>query len=84
MTIRQLQNQAYSEWNCSTDIQRSYHTFEYYWFERYARVYHLPARIRSAGLFIHKLASICGPVFLPAGHERAVPEQSRVHARMFT
>jgi hypothetical protein len=53
MTTRQLQNQAYKEWNCSQDIKRSYHTFEYYWVERYARVYQLPARIRSAGRFNH-------------------------------
>jgi len=49
MTTRQLQNQAYSEWNCSANIKSCYHTFEYYWVERYARVYHLPARIRSIG-----------------------------------
>lgn len=45
MTTRQLQTIAYQEWQCSPDIKCRYHTFDYYWFERYARVYGLPARI---------------------------------------
>jgi hypothetical protein len=53
MTTRQLQIKAYSEWNCSDEKRNRYHTFEYYWWEKYARVYHLPARIRLFGLHIH-------------------------------
>jgi hypothetical protein len=50
MTTMQLQNQAYSEWSRSPAIKCNYHTFEYYWMERYARVYQLPVRISPAGL----------------------------------
>jgi hypothetical protein len=53
MTTRQLQNQAYREWQSSAGIQCEYHTFEYYWREKYARVYRLPSRPRFAGRIIH-------------------------------
>jgi len=39
MTIRQLQIQAREEWSRSPDIKGRYHTFEYYWAERYERIY---------------------------------------------
>jgi hypothetical protein len=45
MSIRQLQLQAYREWNTTHEIKCHYQTFEYYWWERYARVYRLPSRI---------------------------------------
>lgn len=45
MSARELINQAYREWNHSTKLQYHYHTFAFYWSERYARVYSLPARI---------------------------------------
>ncbi|MCO6411572.1 MAG: hypothetical protein J5I92_02395 [Thiogranum sp.] len=44
MTSTQLQVQALQEWKRSRDIQGRYHTFEYYWWERYARVYQLASR----------------------------------------
>jgi hypothetical protein len=44
MSARELQVQAYREWSHSTELQYRYHTFDYYWSERYARVYRLPAR----------------------------------------
>ena len=53
MTTRQLQIQAYREWNSKPDIKYKYHTFDYYWVERYARVYRLPTRIVSGCRFIH-------------------------------
>ncbi len=42
MSIEQLQLKAYNEWNSSSQIKQHYHTFEFYWWERYARIYHLP------------------------------------------
>lgn len=54
MTTRQLQTQAYTEWSCSSEIKSNYHTFEFYWVERYARVYKLPARAWTVGRFIHR------------------------------
>jgi len=53
MTTRQLQTQAYREWSSSADIKGNYHTFEYYWVERYARVYQLPTRIKPTRRFMH-------------------------------
>ena len=53
MTSRQLQQQAYSEWSGSGDIRRRYHTFEYYWWERYARVYRLLPATRPTGTVSH-------------------------------
>ncbi len=53
MTTRQLQTQAYREWNASPNIKCNYHTFEYYWIEKYARVYQLPVRIKPVGRVIH-------------------------------
>jgi len=53
MTTRKLQNQAYREWNRSPEKRCQYHTFEYYWCERYARVYQLPSRIRPDGQAAH-------------------------------
>jgi hypothetical protein len=49
MSTRQLQIRAYNEWQGSSDIKCRYHTFDYYWFERYVRVYGLPARISGTG-----------------------------------
>ena len=45
MNARPLQIRAYEEWNHSIELKGQYHTFDYYWWERYARVYQLPARI---------------------------------------
>ena len=45
MTTMQLQTQAYREWSRSSDLKCRYCTFDYYWRERYARVYRLPARV---------------------------------------
>ena len=45
MSTRQLQTRAFSEWSRSNELKCRYHTFDYYWWERYARVYRLPARI---------------------------------------
>ena len=45
MSARELQAHAYREWSSSTKLQYHYHTFDYYWSERYARVYRLPARV---------------------------------------
>ena len=53
MTTRQLQIKAYSEWNRSDEKRSRYHTFEYYWWEQYARVYQLPSRIRHVGRLVH-------------------------------
>jgi hypothetical protein len=53
MTTRQLQTRAYDEWNSSPAIKCRYHTFEYYWVQRYARVYQLPARIRLVERVVH-------------------------------
>ena len=53
MTTRRLQIKAYTEWNSSSDCKCKYHTFEYYWFEKYARVYKLPSRLKSAGDIVH-------------------------------
>jgi hypothetical protein len=53
MSTRELQVQAYTEWSRSTELQHHYHTFDYYWSERYARVYSLPARIAPAGRRLH-------------------------------
>ena len=46
MSIRQLQIHAHQEWSRSPDLKGRYHTFDYYWLERYARVYCLPTRVR--------------------------------------
>jgi hypothetical protein len=53
MTSRQLQVQAYTEWNRSPDIQRKYHTFDFYWSERYARIYRLPIRVNPLVRMVH-------------------------------
>ena len=53
MSARELKIQAYREWCCSTELRYSYHTFDYYWLERYARVYRLPARIAPVGRRLH-------------------------------
>jgi hypothetical protein len=47
MTIKHIQQKAFLEWRNSNDIQQRYHTFEFYWWERYARVYQLPRRIMA-------------------------------------
>ena len=53
MTTRQLQLQAYREWSCSSDLKCRFHTFDYYWWERYARVYRLPVRTDLADAVMH-------------------------------
>jgi hypothetical protein len=53
MTTRQLQLRAYREWNSSTENKGRYHTFEYYWHERYARVYQLPSHVWPASSLAH-------------------------------
>lgn len=53
MSTRQLQIQAYREWQTSTAIKRKYLTFDFYWWERYARVYRLTARIGPVDELIH-------------------------------
>jgi hypothetical protein len=51
MTARQLHRHAYQEWDGSAAIKRRYHTFEYYWWERYARVYQLASRTDGRCVF---------------------------------
>jgi hypothetical protein len=53
MSTRQLQIQAYREWHASTAIKRKYLTFDFYWWERYARVYRLSPRVRAVDEEIH-------------------------------
>jgi hypothetical protein len=53
MSARELKVQAYREWSRTTELQYHYHTFDYYWSERYARVYSLPARIAPLGRLLH-------------------------------
>ena len=59
MTIRQLQIQAYREWNGSSETRRKYHTFDYYWFERYARVYQHSVWTRLINQLIHWRGLLC-------------------------
>ena len=53
MTTRQLQTQAYTEWKGSANIKRQFHTFEYYWWEKYARVYGLSSRVAPVSSTLH-------------------------------
>jgi hypothetical protein len=53
MSARKLTIQAYQEWSRSNELRHRYHTFDYYWSERYARVYRLPAHITSVGRLLH-------------------------------
>jgi hypothetical protein len=53
MSAKKLQVQAYCEWRRSTALQYRYHTFDYYWSERYARVYRLPARTTPVERLLH-------------------------------
>ena len=53
MTTRQLHIRAYREWKRSPEIKRDFHTFEYYWWEKYARVYGLSSRPGSATGTLH-------------------------------
>lgn len=39
MSVSELKDRANREWSRSPELQYHYHTFEYYWWERYARVY---------------------------------------------
>ncbi|MEA3278150.1 MAG: hypothetical protein U9Q81_23260 [Pseudomonadota bacterium] len=39
MSVYQLQIRARNEWYGSRDLQREYATPEYYWWEKYQRVY---------------------------------------------
>lgn len=53
MSTRQLQIHAYREWSRSPDLKCQYHTFDHYWWERYARVYRLPARVVAPNRPLH-------------------------------
>jgi hypothetical protein len=53
MSARELKVQAYREWSRYNELQYRYHTFDYYWSERYARVYRLPARIAPVRRLLH-------------------------------
>ncbi len=53
MSTRKIQIQAYREWKNSTELKYQYHTFDYYWLVRYARVYWLPSRARHVGRPVH-------------------------------
>jgi hypothetical protein len=53
MSTRELQDQAYRKWSRSTELQDRYHTFDFYWSERYARVYRLPVRVLAVGGLLH-------------------------------
>jgi hypothetical protein len=53
MTIRQLQIQAREEWSRSPDIKGRYHTFEYYWAERYERIYRVAIGFRLCWKLIY-------------------------------
>jgi hypothetical protein len=53
MSTRQIQIQAYKEWKNSTELMYEYHTFDYYWMVRYARVYRLPLRATHVGRLVH-------------------------------
>jgi hypothetical protein len=54
MSARRLQVQAYWEWSHSTELQYRYHTFDYYWAKRYARVYRLPKRVAPVKRLLHR------------------------------
>lgn len=56
MTIRDIQNQAMDEWKGSLEIRRRYHTFEYYWWEQYARVYRLPSQPRNGRSYLQTVS----------------------------
>ena len=53
MSATELQVQAYREWRRSNELQHLYHTFDYYWSERYARVYRLPVRVAPVAVLLH-------------------------------
>jgi hypothetical protein len=53
MSARELKVQAYREWSHSTELQYRYHTFDYYWSQKYARVYRLPVRIAPMKWLLH-------------------------------
>jgi hypothetical protein len=53
MSTRALQHHAYRKWSRSTELQDRYHTFDFYWLERYARVYRLPVRAAAVGRLLH-------------------------------
>ena len=53
MSARELKVQAYQEWSHSTELQYRYHTFDYYWSQRYARVYRLTVRIAPMKWLLH-------------------------------
>jgi hypothetical protein len=53
MSVRELKVQAYREWSHSTELQYRYHTFDYYWSQKYARVYRLPVRIAPMKWLLH-------------------------------
>jgi hypothetical protein len=53
MSARELKIQAYREWSHSTELQNRYHTFDFYWSERYVRVYLLPARTDPLRRLLH-------------------------------
>jgi hypothetical protein len=53
MSTRQLQIQAYREWTASSAIKSKYLTLDFYWWERYARVYQLSPRIKPVAALVH-------------------------------
>ena len=53
MSIRQLKYKVYNKWHNSNNIKQQYHTFEFYWWEKYARVYRLPSKIEGISDFYH-------------------------------
>jgi hypothetical protein len=53
MSARLLQIRAYREWNHSAELKYRYHTFDYYWWEKYARVYQLPTRVTTGDRLVH-------------------------------
>lgn len=44
MTNDKLHLQAERNWNGSFDIRRRYPTFDFYWYEQYARIYNIPTK----------------------------------------
>ena len=73
MSARELKVQAYREWSRSTELQYRYHTFDYYWSERYARVYRLPVRLAPVGRRLHRAEVIHSSPAWRTVRSRAVP-----------
>ena len=47
MTVEQLYLRAATEWRHKINVRHQYPTFDYYWHERYERVYDFVYRINS-------------------------------------